>query len=205
MTGVRDIKDQLNPGEEVLHVAGPTLLSLLPLALLDGVFVILALVFWRVLDSSTALVVWLVPAIVTSVLLVVRWVPLRMTRYVLTSRRLVRESGLFTRVSVDSYLDKINNVDHRQTLLGRMLGYGDLEIDTASETGTTSFRRVNNPGEFKKAILSAREHLRDPAPVRAETNTAAAERLRQLSELLESGTITPDEFKEKRAQILGEL
>lgn len=205
---MQDFSDRLNPGEEVLHVARPSLVALIPLALLDLVFVVLAIVYWKMFDSSKALLVWLALAVVSTAVLLIRWIPLRMTRYVLTTRRVMRESGLFTRTSTDSYLDKINNVEHRQTLLGRMLGYGELEIDTASETGTTRFSHVARPFEFKKAILSAREQLRQPGFATATPATAApaaADRLQQLAALRDNGTITPEEYAAKRAQILSEL
>ena len=84
----------------------------------------------------------------------------RANDYVLTNHRLIQEIGILSRRSMDSRLDKINNVEHRQTLWGRLLSYGDVEIDTASETGAAVFRNVSHPLEFKNAILAAAEQYR---------------------------------------------
>ena len=68
--------------------------------------------------------------------------------------------GILARRSVDSRLDKISNVEHRQTLWGRLLDFGDVEIDTASEQGETVFRSIGHPLAFKNAILAAAEQYR---------------------------------------------
>ncbi|NIW43142.1 MAG: hypothetical protein GWN27_22130, partial [candidate division Zixibacteria bacterium] len=43
--------------------------------------------------------------------------------------------------------------------LGRLFNYGDIEILTASEFGVNIFRRIEEPINFKTAILNAKEDL----------------------------------------------
>jgi uncharacterized membrane protein YdbT with pleckstrin-like domain len=62
-----------------------------------------------------------------------------MAKYIVTDYRLVRQEGLFSISSFDAAPDKINNIFHRQTLLGRLLKYGDVGLETASEQETTVF------------------------------------------------------------------
>jgi uncharacterized membrane protein YdbT with pleckstrin-like domain len=80
-------------------------------------------------------------------------------QYVVTSRRVMQLSGVLTKVVIDSLLEKVNDLKTDQSLLGRLFGYGDIEILTASEAGINDFRRIANPLEFKRAILEAKERL----------------------------------------------
>jgi hypothetical protein len=85
-------------------------------------------------------------------------------------------------------------------------------IDTASESGTTVFRRISQPLEFKRAILGAMEAYRSghggrmvAAPLATPAGPSGAERMRQLKALLDDGLISPEEFEVKRRQILTEM
>jgi uncharacterized membrane protein YdbT with pleckstrin-like domain len=80
-------------------------------------------------------------------------------QYIVTSRRVMQISGVFTKEVVDSLLEKVNDLKTDQSLLGRIFGYGDMEILTASEAGVNDFRRIAHPLEFKRAILDAKENL----------------------------------------------
>jgi uncharacterized membrane protein YdbT with pleckstrin-like domain len=62
--------------------------------------------------------------------------------------------------AVDSPLDKIHNVACSQTLLGRVLGYGTLNIQTAAEAGSTTIESVAHPMEVKEAILERQQRGR---------------------------------------------
>src|SRR5262249_44724370 len=67
-------------------------------------------------------------------------------------------------------------VECRQTFLGRLVGYGDLEIDTASETGAEVFPQISQPLAFKRAIDSATSafHATHAAAVAAAGGRVAA-------------------------------
>jgi uncharacterized membrane protein YdbT with pleckstrin-like domain len=80
-------------------------------------------------------------------------------QFVVTSRRVMQLSGVFTKTVIDSLLEKVNDLKTDQSLFGRMFGYGDIEILTASEAGINDFRHIANPLEFKRAILEAKEQL----------------------------------------------
>jgi len=77
--------------------------------------------------------------------------------WAVTNLRVVDEQGIFRRYSKESPLDKINNLSYDQTLLGRIMNYGDVEIQTAAEEGATIYRKVARPKKLKEAIA----HYRD--------------------------------------------
>jgi hypothetical protein len=82
--------------------------------------------------------------------------------YVLTNRRVIEVAGVVNKRSTDSSLEKINDAVLTQSIFGRMFGFGDLEVLTASEAGIERFRMLVNPIGFKKAMMDAKlEYERD--------------------------------------------
>lgn len=86
----------------------------------------------------------------------------RAHQYVVTTRRVIQLSGVFTKEVIDSALDKVTDVRTEQSLFGRMFNYGDVEVLTASETGKNLFRMIADPLRFKRAMLDAQHVLFHP-------------------------------------------
>jgi hypothetical protein len=116
-------------------------------------------------------------------LAVLVWVVLRYLNqeYILTNRRVIEVEGVLNKRVTDSSLEKINDAILTQSIFGRMFGFGDLEVLTASEAGISLFRMLINPMGFKRAMLDAKhEYERDLAgagiasspPLRAEAPLA---------------------------------
>jgi len=128
-------------------------------------------------------------------------------KYVVTSRRVIQLSGVFSKNVTDSSLEKVNDVKMSQSFLGRMFDYGDIEILTASELGVNKFRRIGKPIQYKTAMINAKEKLeRTPAeagPSRPARN--AADLLAQLDELRQNGVLTEAEFQSKKAELLKKM
>jgi len=81
--------------------------------------------------------------------------------WAVTNLRVVDEQGIFRRYSKESPLDKINNLSYDQTLLGRFMNYGDVEIQTAAEDGATIYRKVAKPKQLKETIAHYRDEYGD--------------------------------------------
>lgn len=79
--------------------------------------------------------------------------------FVMTNRRVIHMTGVFEKQVSDSLLEKLNDIKTDQTLLGRIFGYGDIEILTASEAGISNLRHIAKPLEFKRAMLDGKEEL----------------------------------------------
>jgi uncharacterized membrane protein YdbT with pleckstrin-like domain len=202
------LQDHLQPGEEILYRAHITRLILAPSMALLALVLAVAAFAWFVWQSVPGALTALAAAVVVAAVLGWKLLVLRANEYVLTNHRVLRNTGLLNRQSMDSRLDKINNIEHRQRLWGRLLGFGDVEIDTASEHGMAVYRNISRPLDFKRAIAAAAEQYRAglrggfaPPPATA----SGADRLRQLKGLLDDGLISRDEYEEKRRQLLTEL
>ena len=128
-------------------------------------------------------------------------------KYVVTSRRVIQLSGVFSKNVTDSSLEKVNDVKMSQSFLGRMLDYGDIEILTASELGVNKFRRIGQPIQYKTAMINAKEKL-ERVPVAAESGRPArspADLLEQLDVLRQNGVLTDVEFQAKKAELLKKM
>jgi uncharacterized membrane protein YdbT with pleckstrin-like domain len=89
---------------------------------------------------------------------------LRIT-YTITDRRLTIGTGLFTRRVHETRLDRVQNVNSRQTMLERMLGIGTVDFDTAAGADFDfTFRGVADPRDIVRTVDHVlREHDR-PLP-----------------------------------------
>jgi uncharacterized membrane protein YdbT with pleckstrin-like domain len=197
------MRDQLRPEEEILYTAHPTKITLVPLIVATVLLVAATILLWSNSGEFFILVAGFILVTIALIYLAVKLIVLASFDYVLTDRRVVKQTGIVNKSSVDSYLDKINNVEHRQTLWGRLLGYGDVVIDTASESGTTNFASIADPLSFKRAILEATDRYRAARSggVRA---ISSAEKLRDLKALLDDGLISAEEYEATRKKLLEE-
>lgn len=75
----------------------------------------------------------------------------------MTNLRVIDEEGIFTLITKESPLEKINNISYKQTILGRILNYGEVEIQTAAEHGATIYPMITNPKILKKVVANARD------------------------------------------------
>jgi uncharacterized membrane protein YdbT with pleckstrin-like domain len=201
------IEAQLQPGEEILYRAYVTRLTLAPLAAVLVLALGGAAVAWFHFQNAPGALVALAVAVAAGLVFAWKDFIRRANDYVLTNHRIIQEIGVLSRRSIDSRLDKINNVEHRQTLLGRLFHCGDVEIDTASERGETVFRNISYPLEFKNAILAAAEQYRTVSAGGRlpPAGPSGAERMRQLKTLLDDGLISPEEYEAKRRELHSQL
>ena len=126
--------------------------------------------------------------------------------YVVTNRRVIQISGVFSKDAVDSSLEKVTDVKLSQSFLGRIFDYGDVEILTASEVGNNLFRRIAGPVKFKTSMLNAKENLGfDEASARPQIEEDIPTLIAKLDGLRKQGIITEMEFQEKKAELLAKL
>jgi uncharacterized membrane protein YdbT with pleckstrin-like domain len=132
--------------------------------------------------------------------------------YMVTNRRIVQTEGVINKSVMDSSLEKINDVVLTQSVLGRMLDYGDLEILTGSDYGINKLHRIQSPVKFKIAMLNAKESMRDMSDSGAVLTTARPgadrdipEMIEELADLHKKGLITDVEFQEKRTKLLSQI
>jgi len=145
----------------------------------------------------------------------------RVERYLVTTRRVIEAGGLINKYSRDTSLDAITDMIVGHPWLGRIVGYGEIDLLTASEAGTSKIRFLPDADGFKKALLDAKhEHELDVGGGRvlqeavssaqpARDHDLSAEELdsalSRLGELRDRGLLTQTEFDAKKRELLDRL
>jgi uncharacterized membrane protein YdbT with pleckstrin-like domain len=127
-------------------------------------------------------------------------------QYVVTNRRVMELEGVLNKDVTDSSLEKVNDIKLEQTVLGRMLNYGDLAILTASERGINVFKRIAGPITFKTAMLNAKAQLENGSKTTPRLGAPTVpDLIAQLDVLRQSGILSDAEFQAKKAELLQKL
>jgi hypothetical protein len=170
-----------------------------------------------------AIVVALVPAVEVIRIALDWW----NERYIITNRRVMEVRGTINKNIRDSALEKVNDVELTQSIVGRLLGYGTVEIITGSDIGVNEFKRISNPVRFKREMLNAKENYQqagaefDGGPRVSRAGSAAGkpakagdadpdkddipELIADLDELRKKGIISEEEFQAKKTELLARL
>src|SRR3981081_876966 len=99
--------------------------------------------------------------------LIVVWIRWQSTAYTLTDQRIKIETGVFGRQEKVIPIDRIQDCTTMMSLLGRMLGYGRVEVDAAGAQGAEVLDHLPNPGGFRDQVFIQSEKRRGGAPVGA--------------------------------------
>jgi uncharacterized membrane protein YdbT with pleckstrin-like domain len=193
---------QLLPGEKLVLLARPHLLVLFLPSLLNIFALILLIGLSLHFEKAWFLIVYLGPL----AYFLWEFTAWRSKEYILTDRRVVIQEGVFSVSSFDASLDKINNVFHRQSLIGRLLKYGEVGLETASEQGTTVFTFLSHPLDFKNSIIRQRELCRsDPGSTGKALQTGIPQLIEELASLRDRSIISESEFQEKKRILLEKI
>jgi uncharacterized membrane protein YdbT with pleckstrin-like domain len=95
--------------------------------------------------------------------LIVVWIRWQSTSYTLTDQRIKIDTGVFGRSSKTIPIDRIQDATTKQTLFGRMLGYGRVEVDAAGAQGAEVLDHLPNPGAFRDQVFMLSERRRGGA------------------------------------------
>ena len=142
----------LVPGETILYRTTFSRTLYIP-----GLLVILlAIAVWVVSDRLLtprlwALVLALIPALVTLALLARAWFRRWTTEIAVTNRRIILKRGFIRRHTVEMNMDKVESVDVDQSILGRLLNYGDITVRGTGE-GFERLRMVDSPLKFRGQV-----------------------------------------------------
>jgi len=179
-------------------LAGPTLAIVVAIG--AGIVTLLATqpdeMLWTVAGWAT------MAAIALSALWLVsrygRWLT---THFVITNRRVIFRTGLLAKRGIEIPIDRVNTVHFHQSVLERMVGAGDLLIESGGEKGQQRFTDIRQPDRVQRVIhaeMEARESRRG-----ADGVVDIAGQLEKLESMLMRGTLTTEEFDRQKRRLLG--
>jgi len=180
----------------------------------------LAIILIVVLNSDTdwiskygGIIVGLV-AVAWAVWLGLKYLQWRMTYFVVTSRRVIYRSGVISKRGVEIPLERINNINFHQRLIDRIIGAGDLDIESAGKDGQSHFDFIRHPDGVQHEIYRQMEARNMPVAVvqqapavvaPAQPSAGVPEQIEQLARLRDAGHITEAEYEAKKAELLGRM
>jgi len=203
-------KKLLNQGEDVAldlrphwwffakHIASGIvlLIVILMIAIADGDVLKVSAAFWGVV------------ALLWAGWLVTRYLNWNFTHFVVTSDRVIYRTGVLAKHGVEIPMERINNINFHQGMWERIIGAGDLEIESAGKDGQSKFNDIWHPDGVQQEVYRQMEsnarkraswHGQGAGPSAAPS---IPDQIQQLAELRDKGTITPEEFESKKAQLL---
>jgi len=152
----RYIDEILQPGEKVLYSTNAHWMFYLP-AIAAWILVAVFLILSRLTTVDGVVVLcWAIAAVaaVAALYWTFRaWFHRWTTETDVTNMRVVHKTGFIQRRTFEMALDKIESVDVDQSILGRILNYGDVTINGVGE-GRERIRTISSPLAFRSAITT---------------------------------------------------
>jgi uncharacterized membrane protein YdbT with pleckstrin-like domain len=136
-----------------------------------------------------------------------RYVKWRSTNFVVTTDRLIFRSGVLAKNGREIPLDRLNDIAFHQSLFERMIGAGDLMIESAGERGQEQFTDIPKPAQVQNVIYAEidRSKGRDAEMISGRAQLSIPEQIEKLDELRQRGVLTQAEFDAKKTQLLDRL
>ncbi len=194
----------LNEGEEIVLDLRPHWSFFAgPVAAL-AVSLVLAVVAHNVKYVNLAILALAVLSLLWCVARYARWVT---TNFVVTSDRLIHRHGVFAKHGQEIPLERLNDVSFRRSFIMRIVGAGDLLIESAGERGQQPFDHIAHPEQVQNIIHKTIEaaQARDADRMAGRRELSPLEQLEKLEELRQRGVISQAEFEAKKAQLLDRL
>jgi uncharacterized membrane protein YdbT with pleckstrin-like domain len=198
--------------------------------ILTGIpLLIVIIIVFQIDDDTIKSVTGAIVGIITigwGIWLLLKFISWTRTYFVVTDQRVVYRTGVISRHGVEIPLERINNLNFHQRIFERMIGAGDLEIQSAGEQGTTLFENVRHPDGVQQEIYRQMEDdaTRDAGRGASEIGKAVAdavkaqgggggggggqtipEQIEALARLRDQGHITPAEFEKKKSELLEKM
>ena len=148
------VRRVLVPGEKLRYrtkihwtVFAPGLLFLVP-----GIVIVL-ITLKSDADGSFWMLVAAALLLTAAIMLLGEWFHRRTTEIAVTSKRIIYKRGFVRRHAIEMNLDKVESVDIDQSMLGRLLGYGDIAIRGVG-VGLEPLRHIDHPIAFRNQVIA---------------------------------------------------
>lgn len=135
-------RNGLDSGEEIILSADVHWISMLP-------YVAIAIVAFIILVNLGVALSWmiLIPLLIIGKQLIF----LLSTDFILTNKRLIGKGGFINTRTLDSPINKLNNVVVESGLLGKIFDYGDVVVATSSSS--YAFKNIAHPEVVRRSVM----------------------------------------------------
>jgi uncharacterized membrane protein YdbT with pleckstrin-like domain len=152
----RYIDDILQPGEKVLYSTNAHWIFYWP-AIAAWIVAVVFLGLSRMFAADTPVLICLALAAISAVFALYRmltaWFHRWTTETDVTNMRVVHKTGFIKRRTFEMSLDKVESVDVNQSILGRLLNYGNVTVRGVGE-GAETINTIASPLDFRNHITA---------------------------------------------------
>jgi uncharacterized membrane protein YdbT with pleckstrin-like domain len=152
----RYIDDILQPGEKVLYSTNAHWIFYLP-AIAAWILALALYVLSRGVERPGVATMWLVLAAAAALVALLAtakgWFHVWTTETDVTNLRVVHKTGFIKRRTFEMSLDKVESVDVDQSILGRILNYGNVTVRGVGE-GVETISTIASPLDFRNHITA---------------------------------------------------
>ena len=152
----RYIDDILQPGEKVLYSTNAHWIFYLP-AIAAWIVALIVFLLWYNATRQGLELLWLILAAAAAVVALIAtakaWFHVWTTETDVTNLRVVHKTGFIKRRTFEMSLDKVESVDVDQTILGRILNYGNVTVRGVGE-GFETIKTIASPLNFRNHITA---------------------------------------------------
>jgi uncharacterized membrane protein YdbT with pleckstrin-like domain len=173
-----------------------------------GVSVLVLIVLASRLDGDAARAAWVmvfIAAVVWALWLAARLARWVTTHFVVTSDRLIYRTGVLAKHGRDIPLERINDITSNRTFFERLIGAGDLLIESAGERGQQTFSDIAHPDRVQREIYQQMEANAAQVPGPPAAGPSVTDQISALADLRDRGAISNAEYEAKKAQLLDRL
>ena len=204
-------KKLLNQDESVVLDLKPHWWFLVPRLALQIFVLIVAILVLAKVDVGAIQMLMGIGVLAALVYFGIRYAQWVTTNFVVTTDRVIYRSGVLAKSGIEIPLERINTVVFNQGIFERMLGAGDLEIESAGDT-PSHFSDIRKPDLVQAEIYRQMESNENRKYDRlgghvdrlnVGSNLSVAEQLEKLDDLRARGVLSDEEFEAQKAALLG--
>jgi membrane protein YdbS with pleckstrin-like domain len=214
----------LNDGEEVVvdvrphwwYLAGPVV----------ALAAVIAGAVAAAVESAPTWVTWVAVGalVLAAAWLIGRYIRWASTSLVVTTSRLIRRTGVLARNGREIPLAALTDISYHQSLLERVIGAGDVLLESAGREGQEVFPDLPGPARIQQAIAVQVDRLRrrggptgptwltgptggamDGPTSASGTGFSISAQIEELDGLRRRGLISDAEFEAKKTELLDRL
>jgi len=201
-------KGHLSDDEKILLDLRPHLLSLLPAAAwaLVVVAVVVASCLLGALMFPPVIIAVSIAALAAFIILsVIPFLKWSNTQFILTSERVISREGILAKSALEIPLHRINDVGFKQSVFERLVGSGNLTIESAGEHGMNRFVFIRHPEKVQNTIYKAMDACEKSMRGSAEPPDDIPGQIEKLAALRDKGIVTAEEFERKKKDLLDRM
>jgi uncharacterized membrane protein YdbT with pleckstrin-like domain len=166
------VQKVLQQGENVIYQAKLSWVMYLPgLLVLIGAAAVFGLARAIFGDAYWADILSLIIAAIGLYMVAAEWFERWTTEIAITDRRIIFKRGFIRRDTIEMSVEKVESVDVNQSLLGRLLDYGNITI-RGTGTGFAPLRSIDSPLDFRSHVTGMPGKSGEPTAAQTEQKEA---------------------------------